>query len=71
VAALTALKRADHIVSELCSSVAVDIVPGPDDPTNFSLPQQPLSPYVLPLAESLSTCNAVTNPHLAVFSGTQ
>ncbi|CAM8890076.1 unnamed protein product [Rhodiola kirilowii] len=34
------IKELDILLTEIAASVPVDIMPGPDDPANFSLPQQ-------------------------------
>jgi hypothetical protein len=36
------------IMTELAAALPVDIMPGPDDPANVSLPQQPLHQCLFP-----------------------
>lgn len=58
--------------SRLCAlqaSVPVDVMPGEFDPTNYTLPQQPLHPCMLPLATAYSTLQLVTNPYQATIDG--
>jgi hypothetical protein len=38
----------DMIMTELSAALPVDIMPGPDDPANVSLPQQPLHQCLFP-----------------------
>jgi DNA polymerase II small subunit/DNA polymerase delta subunit B len=38
----------DMIMTELAAALPVDIMPGPDDPANVSLPQQPLHQCLFP-----------------------
>lgn len=50
-------------------SVPVDVMPGEFDPTNYTLPQQPLHPCMFPLATAYSTLQLVTNPYQATIDG--
>lgn len=61
--ALEPLHDADALLSELCEHVDLDIMPGVADPTNYSLPQQPLHKCLLPQTMSLSSLTRCTNPH--------
>lgn len=38
----------DMLVTELAAALPVDVLPGPDDPANVSLPQQPLHACLFP-----------------------
>ncbi|XP_009283819.1 PREDICTED: DNA polymerase delta subunit 2 isoform X2 [Aptenodytes forsteri] len=51
------------------TSVPVDVMPGEFDPTNYTLPQQPLHHCMLPLASAYSTLRLVTNPYQADVDG--
>lgn len=51
------------------TSVPVDVMPGEFDPTNYTLPQQPLHHCMLPLASAYSTLQLVTNPYQADVDG--
>lgn len=55
--------------SALQASVPVDVMPGEFDPTNYTLPQQPLHPCMFPLATAYSTLQLVTNPYQATIDG--
>ncbi|GIY05881.1 DNA polymerase delta subunit 2 [Caerostris extrusa] len=59
----------DRLISELVSSVSVDIMPGEFDPANHLLPQQPLHPAMFPKSSKYATFNVVTNPYEAVIDG--
>jgi len=56
-------------MSQLASSVHVDLMPGESDPSNFSLPQQPLHPCLFPSSRTYSTFSCVTNPCKFVTDG--
>ena len=49
-ASVEAVKMLDEILLQLSSSVPVDVMPGEFDPTNYTLPQQPLHPCMFLLA---------------------
>lgn len=51
--------------SQLAATVPVDVMPGSDDPTNFTLPQQPLHQCLVPRSSRYSTLRRVTNPYEA------
>ncbi|XP_033095506.1 DNA polymerase delta subunit 2-like [Anneissia japonica] len=70
-----AVKNLDDILAQLVSSIPVDVMPGEQDPANFTLPQQPLHRCMFPRAKVYSSLNLVTNPYEASigsfrFSGT-
>jgi len=67
--ALDPLQDLDAMLSELCETVDVDVMPGVADPTNYSLPQQPLHRCLLPQSSSLSTFSRCTNPHAFEVDG--
>lgn len=50
-------------------SVSVDVMPGEFDPTNYTLPQQPLHRCMFPLSGAYSTLQLVTNPYQANIDG--
>ncbi|XP_038609813.1 DNA polymerase delta subunit 2 [Tachyglossus aculeatus] len=68
-ASVEAIKMLDEILLQLSASVPVDVMPGEFDPTNFTLPQQPLHPCMFPLATAYSTLQLVTNPYQATIDG--
>ncbi|XP_007475910.3 DNA polymerase delta subunit 2 isoform X1 [Monodelphis domestica] len=68
-ASVEAIKMLDEILLQLSASVPVDVMPGEFDPTNYTLPQQPLHPCMFPLATAYSTLQLVTNPYQATIDG--
>ncbi|NXH47664.1 DPOD2 polymerase, partial [Dicaeum eximium] len=68
-ASVEAVKMLDEILLQLCTSVPVDVMPGEFDPTNYTLPQQPLHRCMLPLASAYATLRLVTNPYQASLDG--
>lgn len=62
-------KAVDQLIEQLGYSVHVDVMPGEFDPSNTSLPQQPLHPSMLPKSSQLTTCHLVTNPYMFQLSG--
>lgn len=67
--ALTPIRDADSMLSDLAQNVNVDVMPGVADPANYSLPQQSLHPCLFPHAASLSTFTRCTNPHAFSVDG--
>ncbi|CAG8576059.1 1244_t:CDS:2, partial [Acaulospora colombiana] len=59
----------DSILDELCSTVPVDLMPGSNDPTNLSLPQQPIISNLLPKANKHSNFRRTTNPYWCELDG--
>ncbi|KAG0592894.1 hypothetical protein KC19_1G288400 [Ceratodon purpureus] len=69
------VKELDLVLTQIAAAVPVDIMPGVNDPANFSLPQQPLHKCLFPGASMYNTFVSATNPHQfeldgAVFLGT-
>lgn len=59
----------DDLLLQLVSSVPVDVMPGQYDPTNYTLPQQPLHRCMLPLSSVYSTLQLASNPYKASIEG--
>ncbi|KAJ4979957.1 hypothetical protein NE237_010737 [Protea cynaroides] len=57
------IKELDILLTQLAVAVPLDIMPGPNDPANFSLPQQPLHRCLFPGASAYNTFMSCTNPH--------
>ncbi|KAJ1957127.1 DNA polymerase delta small subunit Cdc1 [Dispira parvispora] len=57
-----ALQQVDTFLEDLASSVTVDVMPGPNDPANHAMPQQPLHTSLFPQTAQLSTFTSHTNP---------
>ncbi|KAL0186614.1 hypothetical protein M9458_018284, partial [Cirrhinus mrigala] len=51
------------------ASVSVDVMPGQYDPTNYTLPQQPLHRCMFPLSVPFPTLQLVSNPYQAIVDG--
>ncbi|CAN1803280.1 DNA polymerase delta small subunit [Linum perenne] len=56
-------KELDILLTQIAAGLPLDIIPGPKDPTNFALPQQPLHRCLFPSASSYNTFRSCTNPH--------
>ncbi|KAJ3012484.1 hypothetical protein HKX48_006263 [Thoreauomyces humboldtii] len=63
------LKELDSFLAEICETVSVDLLPGPTDPANYSLPQQAIHYAVFPKTSRYSTFHPVTNPYEAEIEG--
>ncbi|KAJ9181173.1 hypothetical protein P3X46_009329 [Hevea brasiliensis] len=57
------VKELDILLSQIAAGVPLDIMPGPNDPANFSLPQQPLHRCLFPGSAAYNTFRSCTNPH--------
>jgi DNA polymerase delta subunit 2 len=66
---LEPVQMIDDYLTLLGTSIDVDIMPGPFDPTSHLLPQQPLHPCILPKSSLLTSIRSVTNPYAASFDG--
>ncbi|XP_064792879.1 DNA polymerase delta subunit 2 [Oncorhynchus masou masou] len=64
-----AMRLLDEMLMQLVSSVPVDVMPGQYDPTNYTLPQQPLHHCMFPLSSSYPTLQLASNPHQATLDG--
>ena len=61
--ALAPVREADMKITELAAALPVDVMPGPTDPANYALPQQPLHRCLFPGASRFKDLNRCTNPH--------
>nr|CAB3497201.1 unnamed protein product [Digitaria exilis] len=57
------IKELDIMLTQLVASLPVDIMPGCNDPANFSLPQQPLHRCLFSGASTYNTFSSCSNPH--------
>eukprot|EP01018_Ginkgo_biloba_P029266 Gb_31965 [translate_table: standard] len=57
------IKELDLALTQLAAAMPVDIMPGVNDPANFSLPQQPLHKCLFSGASAYNTFVSATNPH--------
>ncbi|XP_010672651.2 DNA polymerase delta small subunit isoform X1 [Beta vulgaris subsp. vulgaris] len=59
----------DIFLTQIAAGVSLDIMPGPNDPANFSLPQQPLNRCLFPGSSVYNTFRSCTNPHSFELDG--
>ncbi|XP_030642330.1 DNA polymerase delta subunit 2 [Chanos chanos] len=64
-----AIRLLDELLVQLVASIPVDVMPGQYDPTNFTLPQQPLHRCMFPLSVPYPTLHLVSNPYQADVDG--
>ncbi|XP_006625387.1 DNA polymerase delta subunit 2 [Lepisosteus oculatus] len=64
-----AIRMLDEVLVQLVASVPVDLMPGEYDPTNYTLPQQPLHRCMFPLSRAYPTLHLVSNPFQAEING--
>ncbi|KAF7147219.1 hypothetical protein RHSIM_Rhsim03G0006000 [Rhododendron simsii] len=57
------VKELDILLTQIAAGVPLDIMPGPNDPANFALPQQPLHRCLFPGSSAYNTFKSCTNPH--------
>lgn len=57
------IKELDILLTQIAAGLPLDIMPGPDDPANFSLPQQPLHRCLFPGSSAYNSFRSCTNPH--------
>ncbi|XP_076073903.1 DNA polymerase delta subunit 2-like [Mytilus galloprovincialis] len=62
-ASVEAVKTLDDVFFQLSGSVDVDVMAGEYDPTNFTIPQQPLHKCMFAQASRFPTFKTVTNPY--------
>ncbi|CAL8248665.1 unnamed protein product [Merluccius merluccius] len=63
------IRLLDELLLQLAASVPVDVMPGQYDPTNYTLPQQPLHRCMFPLSSVYPTLQLVSNPYQADIDG--
>lgn len=61
--AAAGLADADIMFAQLAEKVPVDVMPGHKDPTNLSMPQMALHPYLFRSAQKSSQFKSVSNPY--------
>jgi len=64
------LRDLDIDLAHLASSIDVDVMPGESDPSNFTLPHQPLNSCLFPLSSKFSTFHRVSAPHMCTADQT-
>lgn len=68
---LAPVQELDLLLTQAAAAMPVDLMPGPRDPSNVSLPQQPIHPCLLPSACCYSTFHRATNPHTFAVDGVE
>lgn len=64
-----AVRLLDELLLQLVTSLPVDVMPGQYDPTNYTLPQQPLHRCMFPLSSVYPTLQLSSNPYQANIDG--
>ena len=59
----------EAILSSMAATCQVDLMPGPSDPANSSIPQQPMKRFLFPAVGQLGSLEFVTNPYCAGIGG--
>ncbi|GFR50147.1 hypothetical protein Agub_g12308 [Astrephomene gubernaculifera] len=62
-AALQPVRDLDLLMAEVAAAMSVDVMPGPEDPANVALPQQPMHRCLFPAACTHGSFVRATNPH--------
>ncbi|XP_057438754.1 DNA polymerase delta small subunit [Lotus japonicus] len=57
------IKELDILLNQIAAGLPLDIMPGPSDPSNYSLPQQALHRCLFPGSSAYNTFTSCTNPH--------
>ncbi|CAI9101018.1 OLC1v1038236C1 [Oldenlandia corymbosa var. corymbosa] len=57
------IEELDMMLTQIAAGVPLDIMPGPHDPANFALPQQPLHRCLFPGSSAYNTFRSCANPH--------
>ena len=66
---LSSLNSFDSILSNICQSIHVTLLPGDKDPTNIQLPQKRILPSLLPQSSCYSSLHCTTNPTVFELDG--
>ncbi|XP_031381829.1 DNA polymerase delta small subunit isoform X1 [Punica granatum] len=63
------IKELDMMLTQIAAGLPLDIMPGPNDPANFSLPQMPLHTCLFPSSAAYNTFRSCPNPHCFDLDG--
>jgi len=66
---LSVMKEVDLCLTQLAAALPVDVMPGPKDPANVSLPQQPFHRCLFPRTTQYANFERTTNPHKFSLDG--
>ncbi len=64
-----AMRTLDQVLSQMSSTVPVVLLPGAEDPANYTLPQQPMHRCLFPLCNDRPSLYRSTNPFEATLAG--
>jgi hypothetical protein len=59
----------DVVLTQLATSLPIELMPGQFDPSNYALPQQPFHPCLFPIASTYTSVTFATNPNLFSVDG--
>jgi len=71
VASTEFLHQLDDIFFELSTHMTVDVMPGEKDPSNYTLPQNPLFRGMFPRSATLGSFTTISNPQSFQVEGTR
>nr|XP_034919350.1 DNA polymerase delta small subunit-like isoform X2 [Populus alba] len=63
------VQELDILLTQIAAGVPMDIMPGSNDPANFSLPQQSLNRWLFPGSIAYNTFRSCTDPHCFELDG--
>ena len=66
---IAAVRQLDDLLVQAALTMAVDLMPGPQDPATCVLPQQPLHRLMFPQTGRMPTFQSVTNPYAFTMAG--
>lgn len=66
---IEAVKILDKFLFQMCQIIDVDLMPGEHDPSNNTLPQQPMHCCMFPKTAAYKSFNNVTNPYSCDLGG--
>ncbi|XP_015789064.1 DNA polymerase delta subunit 2 [Tetranychus urticae] len=61
------MEKVDSFLVEFARTIGVEIMPGHTDPTCQPLPQQPMSPCIIPKSSTLDSIHCVSNPYCGAY----
>jgi DNA polymerase delta subunit 2 len=66
---VVSIQLLDSMFKDLSHDIPIDVMPGPSDPADYSMPQQPINKFLLPHSAGQKTVNLVTNPYRCTIDG--
>jgi DNA polymerase delta subunit 2 len=64
-----AIRTLDQVLAQISATVPVVVLPGAEDPANFTLPQQPMHRCLFPMCNERPSVYRSTNPFEATLGG--